>query len=96
VAKEFELIKKVLEELRKESGLVTYGKVEVKQAAEYKAIEELFVLDELVRKDKEVEAIIEEAEKRKVKMTIFSAANQAGKELASLGGLAALLRFKIA
>ncbi|MEM3030391.1 MAG: mRNA surveillance protein pelota [Candidatus Micrarchaeia archaeon] len=95
VAKEFELIEKLLAELRRESGLAAYGKEEVRKASEYGAIAELFVLDELLRKDKEVEKIIEEGERKGVKTTIFSSENDAGRQLASLGGLAGLLRFRI-
>jgi len=95
VAKEFALMERLLAELRKESGLAVYGIGEVRKASEYGALSELFVLDEVLRKDREVAGLIDEAERRNVRVTIFSSENDAGKQLASLGGLAGLLRFRI-
>ncbi|MEM4389565.1 MAG: mRNA surveillance protein pelota [Candidatus Micrarchaeia archaeon] len=95
VAREFELLEKLLSELRKESGLAVYGKEEVRRAGEYGALAELFVLDELLRRDREVEKLIEECEGKGARMTIFSSESDAGRQLASLGGLAGLLRFRI-
>lgn len=82
-------------ELRKGSGLVAYGKNEVKAAVESSAVETLMVIDELLRTSKETEAIIEGAEKRKVKLVVFSHGSDGGRELSGYGGLAALLRFKM-
>ena len=92
---ELVLMDKFSAELRKESGLVAYGKEEVRAAVEASAVETLLVLDELLRNDKKAEEIIEEAEKRKVKLVVFSHESDGGRELAGFGGLAALLRFRM-
>ncbi len=95
VEKEFKLMEQLMAEISKNTGLTTYGKNEVKKAVEYNAVKELFVLDEFLRKDKDFENILEKAERQKCNITVFSAENNAGKQLQSLGGLAALLRFQI-
>lgn len=82
-------------ELRKESGLVAYGLQEVKRAVESSAASTLLVEDELLRTSKEIEGIIEEAEKRKVKLVVFSHESDGGRELAGYSGLVALLRFRM-
>ncbi|VVC01491.1 Peptide chain release factor subunit 1 [uncultured archaeon] len=92
---ELVLMDKFSTELRKESGLVAYGIAEVKSAAAASAIGTLLVIDELLRNSKEVESIVEEAEKRKVKLVVFSHESDGGRELAGYGGFAALLKFKI-
>jgi protein pelota len=58
-------------------------------------VEHLLILDELLRKERWAEALLEGAEKARAKMTIFSAENEAGEKLAGFGGVAALLRFRI-
>jgi protein pelota len=96
VEKEFRLMEKLLAEIGKNSGLAAYGKKEVGQGIEYKAVGELFVLDELLRTDKEIEHLLELAEKQNCSITIFAAENDSGKQLQGLGGIAAILRFRIA
>jgi len=92
---EFSLIEKFLAELSKGTGLALYGLEQVKRAIEYKAVKELFVVDESLRKNKDIEKILEDAEKIKSDVTIFSSENEAGKQLAGFGGIACTLRFKI-
>ena len=41
------------------------------------------------------QAVVEEAEKKKVRLVVFSHESDGGRELAGFGGFAALLRFKI-
>jgi protein pelota len=93
--REFRLMERLLAQIGKDTGLVAYGKDEVRRAVEYKAAEELFVLDEMLRKEREVEYLLEKAEKQNCKITVFSAENDAGRQLHGLGGLAAILRFRI-
>lgn len=89
------LMDKFSAELRKESGLVAYGLQEVKRAVESSAVETLLVEDELLRTSKEIEGIIEEAEKRKAALVVFSHESDGGRELSGYSGLAALLRFRL-
>ena len=95
VAKEFEFVETLLEELRKDSGLAVYGKIEVHKAAEYGALKELFVLDELLRKDKGIESLVEKISRKGIRTTVFSSENDAGKQLEGLGGLAGILKFRV-
>jgi protein pelota len=92
---ELALMDRFSTELRKESGLVAYGRKEVAAAVDASSAETLLVLDELLRNDKGIEAIAEEAEKRKVKLVVFSHESDGGRELAGFGGLAAMLRFRM-
>ncbi len=95
VEREFKLMEELLTEISKESGLAAYGIEEIRKAVEYCALKELFVADEALRKNKEIEKLMEEAERKKTKITIFSAEDDAGRQLAGLGGIAGILRFKI-
>lgn len=94
-ANEMVLMEKFNMELHKDSGLVSYGLDDVRHAVSSSAVESLLVLDELLRNNKEIEAVVEEAEKRKVKLVIFSHESDGGRELAGYGGFAALLKFRI-
>ncbi|MCX6773296.1 MAG: mRNA surveillance protein pelota [Candidatus Micrarchaeota archaeon] len=82
-------------ELRKDSGLVAYGLEDVRGAVAASAAGSLLVLDELLRNNKEIESVVEEAEKRKVKLIVFSHESDGGRELSGYGGFAALLKFRI-
>ena len=93
VAKETQLIEKLLEEIAK-NGLAVYGIDDVKKALEYSAIDTLLVSDSLVR-NHEIEKIIDTAEEIGGKVVIVSSEHDAGKQLKALGGIAGLLRFPI-
>jgi len=92
---EFSLLETFMAELSKETGLAVYGAEEVRNAVNCKSVSKLLVVDELLRKDKEVEKLLEEAERMKAEIFIFSSESEAGKQLAGLSGIAALLRFRI-
>ncbi|MFH1448205.1 MAG: mRNA surveillance protein pelota [Candidatus Micrarchaeota archaeon] len=95
VEREFRLMERLMAEVSKGTGLAAYGKAEVGQATEHKAAKELFVVDDVLRQDKEMEEILAQAERQKCEITIFSAENNAGKQLQGIGGIAAILRFPI-
>lgn len=92
---EFSLLESFMTELSRETGLAVYGIEEVKNAVECKAVSKLLVADELLRKNTEVERIVEEAEKIKADIFIFSSESEAGKQLTGLSGIAAILRFRM-
>ncbi|BDZ70496.1 mRNA surveillance protein pelota [Methanobacterium petrolearium] len=94
IALEVRMMAKILEEIGKTSNLVAYGKNEVKTAAEAGAIEELLVIDELLRK-KDVERIMDMTENLGGKVMVISSEHDGGKQLSALGGLAALLRYAL-
>lgn len=80
-----------------------YGPEEVKKAAEYGAIEELLILDDKLRKERgpdgewalEVDDIVRTAEQKGGEVTVFSSEFPPGQQLSNLGGIAALLRYRL-
>lgn len=87
----------LMEELMKRigrNGAATYGLNEVRKAVELGAVETLLVLDRTVR-DQNVEEIMKRAEENGGKVAIISGTHDGGKMLGSLGGIAALLRYRI-
>lgn len=99
-AKEINFVENVLSEISKE-GNVAYGLKEVKQAAIAGAVETLLVTDELIQKFREKEkyekldSIMKIVDASKGSIAIISSEHEGGKKLAGLGGIAALLRYKI-
>jgi protein pelota len=95
VEEEFSLLQSFLAELSKESGLAVYGTEEVRKAIDYRALGKLLVVDELLRKDKNTEKLLEDAEKMKAEIFLFSSESEAGKQLTGLSGIAGILKFSI-
>ncbi len=81
--------------INKGDGLAAYGKKEVGEAVGAGAVESLLVLDDALRKDKEIEKITEEAESKKADIIFFSSKGESAHKLKGFGGIAALLRFRI-
>lgn len=94
VEKEAKLMEKIKYHLNKEDALAIYGFQEAEKALCLNAVETLLVLDEILRTNKKIEELAEKAEKTSL-LVIFSSETDAGKELKGLGGIAALLRFRI-
>lgn len=92
VSKETQAVEKVLEEIKKD-GLITYGVAEVQDALERGAAEKLLVSDVLVR-SKNGEQLLDLARKTRCEFMIINTMHEAGKKFESIGGVAALLRFK--
>ncbi|TES83682.1 MAG: mRNA surveillance protein pelota [Hadesarchaea archaeon] len=92
---ETSLIDRLMMEIAK-GGLATYGEVEVKRAASLGAVEKLLVADELLRRNRAgVEEVLEQVRRTRGQVIVVSTEHDAGKQLLSLGGIAALLRFKV-
>ena len=88
---------RLVEELMKRIGMngaAAYGMNEVKAAIEAGAVETLLVLDSAVR-DRNVEELMKRAEDVGGKVAIISGTHDGGKMLDSLGGIAALLRYRM-
>jgi protein pelota len=94
IAREAKLIEELFREIATD-GKAAYGIAEVEKAMNYGAIESLLVLDELARRC-DVDDIMRQVGDSRGKVIIFSSEFEPGDRLASLGGVAALLRFKIA
>jgi len=84
-----ELMKRIAQE-----GAAAYGPVEVKKAVEYGAVEQLLVVDTLIH-DPETSRLLETAERMNATVTILSSEFEPGERLSALGGIAALLRFRM-
>ena len=80
-----------------------YGPAEVARAAEYGAVEELLILDERLRKERgadddwdvDIDEVLQSVDHQGGDVTVFSAEFDPGQQLANLGGIAALLRYRI-
>ena len=80
-----------------------YGPSEVAQAAEYGAVERLLVLDERLRQERagdgewpiRVDDVVRTVEQQGGEVTVFSSEFPPGRQLANLGGIAALLRYRL-
>ena len=90
---ETELVEKLFEEIRKNS-LAAYGEEEVINALNNGAVERLLLTDTLVRTQKG-ERLLRLAKKNNSEFTIINTMHDAGKKIDGIGGIAALLRFKI-
>jgi protein pelota len=93
VVLETNLIEKLFSEIKKD-GLATYGKDEVKNAILNGAVERLLITDELIRK-KLGEELIKLAKQNNSEFTIINTMHEAGKKMEGIGGIGAILRYKI-
>jgi protein pelota len=94
IAREAKFIEDLFREIATD-GKAAYGMKEVQTAVNFGAVESLLVLDELARRGS-AEAIMRDVAAARGKVVIFSSEFEPGDRLLSLGGVAALLRFKIA
>lgn len=100
VSDELALVENVLKEISKQ-GLAAYGMDEVEQAVVAGAVKDLLVTDALIMQLREEDKfdrlndMMKQADKNKAKIHIISVEHSGGKKLEGLGGIAALLRFKL-
>ena len=102
ISKEAEFIDELMERIA-DGAEVAYGIDEVAKAAEFGAIERLLILDERLRAERadegewglDVNEVIENAERQGGEVTVFSHEFDPGQQLANLGGIAALLRYRL-
>jgi protein pelota len=102
IAEESELVDELMERIA-DGAKVAYGPEQVARAAEYGAVEHLLVLDDRLRAERAVEGdwpvdaddIIETTEQKGGDVTVFSGEFDPGRQLANLGGIAALLRYRL-
>jgi protein pelota len=93
VGYETSLIEELLAEISKD-GNYAYGKEEVKSAVISGAVQILLVTDTKVR-EKKVDDLLKTAQDKRSEIAIINAKTDCGKKLESLGGVAAILRYKI-
>ncbi|UCD14164.1 MAG: mRNA surveillance protein pelota [Thermoplasmatales archaeon] len=93
VSLETQFIEKLFEEIKKD-GLAAYGLDEVTDALSKGAVERLLISDVLTRSENG-EKLLQLARAAKSKFTIINTMHEAGKKFEGIGGVAALLRFKL-
>ena len=82
---------------------VAYGPASVAEAAEFGAVEELLILDEQLRQERtpegdwdvDVDEVVTSVERQGGEVTVFSSEFDPGQQLHNLGGIAALLRYRL-
>ncbi|MFD1599880.1 mRNA surveillance protein pelota [Halobellus rarus] len=82
---------------------VAYGIDEVAEAAEFGAVETLLVVDDRLRQERQgdgdwdvdVNEVIQTVERQGGEVTVFSGEFDPGQQLRNLGGIAALLRYRL-
>jgi len=102
IAEESGLVDELTERIA-EGAKVAYGPDQVARAADYGAVEHLLVLDERLRAERagegdwniDIDRVIETTEQKGGEVTVFSGEFDPGRQLANLGGIAALLRYRL-
>ena len=93
VGVEMEAVENLMTQIGK-NGLATYGPAEVASASEAGAVETLLVLDSVLR-EKDLDDVVRAVENQKGRVIVVSEDHDAGRQLASLGGVGAILRYAV-
>ena len=99
-AKEINKVEELFTEIAKNS-LAVYGLKETGNASSIGAVKELLITDNFIQKSRsenfyfDVERIMKTVDKTKGTIEIISSEHEGGKKLDGLGGIAAILRFKL-
>lgn len=93
VSKEKKLMKEFLKKLGSSPSLVSYGKEDVKEALDYGAVKTLLISQQL--EIDMIENLSEKAEQIGAETELISSDTEEGEQLLELGGVAAILRYKI-
>jgi protein pelota len=94
LSREVKMMDEVLLRISQE-GAVAYGIKEVREAIGYGAVEQVLIADTLLR-DAQVIQLIEDAEAMRATIVVLSSEFEPGERLVALGGIAALLRYRLA
>ena len=95
VARESRLVDELMDSVAGD-GAAAYGLEPTREATEYGAVEHLLVVDEFLREHRdEIDPLIEGAEQKGGDVTVLSSEFEPGQRIRSLGGVAALLRYRI-
>jgi len=102
IASEAEYIDELTERIA-QGHEAAYGPESVAEAAEYGAVDRLLVLDETLREERgpdgefdvDVDDVVRSVERQGGDVTVFSSEFPPGQQLRNLGGIAALLRYRL-
>ena len=89
---EMEAVERLMAEIGKD-GPAAYGPNEVRHAADAGAVDTLLIIDSKLR-EQDLDDLIRTVESQQGRILIVSGQHDSGKELLSLGGIGALLRYK--
>ena len=93
VGAEMEAVEQLMTEIAR-NGLGTYGTQQVRDAAMAGAVEKLLVLDSKIR-EQDLDDVVRAVESQKGTVIVVSGQHDGGKELAALGGMGAILRYRM-
>jgi len=99
-AKELQIVEELLTQIAKDE-LGVYGIKETEQAVQAGAVKHLLISDKLIHKAREkgtferIDALMKMVDSIKAEITVVASENDGGKKLDGLGGIGALLRYKI-
>jgi protein pelota len=100
ISKEMSIVEDLFAQIAK-AGNAAYGMIEIQQAADSGAVENLLVTDQLIQKARSentfsaLDKIMRQVERTKGKVWIISSEHEGGKRLQGLGGIGATLRYKL-
>jgi protein pelota len=100
ISKEMNLVEKLLEEINK-NNLAVYGIKETENAALAGAVNILLITDKFIQKSRQennygkIDNILKSVEQSKGEINIISSDHDGGKKLNGLGGIGAILRYKM-
>ena len=93
IALETTLMEDLLREIATD-GRGAYGPAEVRGAADLGAVETLMVTDDLIRRP-DMDELMRSVSESRGRVVVFSSEFEPGKRLSALGGVAAILRYKM-
>jgi protein pelota len=94
IVKESQIIQEFFTHLNKDDGLSVYGLDQIKDANNVGAVKILLISDENIRKE-EVDKLARQVEEKKGQVEIISRTHELGEQFHRMGGLGAILRFRI-
>jgi protein pelota len=94
IVKESQLIQEFFTHLSKDDGLSVYGLDQIKDADNSGAVKIFLISDENIRKE-EIDRIAKQVEEKKGQVEIISKTHELGEQFHRMGGLGAILRFRI-
>jgi protein pelota len=98
--RETNLVEELFKEIAKNAN-AAYGWIEVKQVAETHNVKKLLVSDQFIREKrekkeyKELDSVMKEVDRSQGEVHIISTEHDAGKRLHGLGGIGAILRYRL-
>ncbi len=84
----------LLEEISKNSSKVAYGLKQTEEAVNLGAVSKLLILDKNISSDNSAN-LMDMVENMKGEVIVISSQHESGNQLASLGGIAAILRYSV-